>query len=291
MSRRFRILVNPASGGGRALDRVKPVASILRDAGAEVSVVHSLGVEHCADEVALAAQAGETVVACGGDGMLASVAGAAIDSGAALGIIPSGRGNDFARMLRLVDRSAEETAHTLLEGDPTPVDVIRANGRVVLGSVYAGVDSLASEIVDRAHRLPTSLQYPYAAVRALLTYQPSRYTVTVDGSAVSVEAFSVVIANSGYYGKGMHVAPAAVVDDGLLDVVVIPKVSRFTLLRLMPRVYDGTHVEQERVLTFRGATVSLAADNKVTAYGDGERLMELPVTAEVLPGRLQVLLP
>jgi len=289
--RSFRILVNPASGGGKALDRVKPVAAILRDAGAEVNVVHSLGIDHSVDEVALAAKSGETIVACGGDGMLASIAGAVIENDAALGVIPSGRGNDFARMLRLLDNSPEQTAHTLLEGDPTPVDVIRANGHVVLGSVYAGVDSLASEIVDRAHRLPGSLQYPYAAVRALLTYQPTRYTVTVDGATVVVEAYSVVIANSGYYGKGMHVAPAAVVDDGILEVVVIPKASRLKLIRLMPKVYDGSHVELPEVLTFRGASVTVSAKDRVAAYGDGEPLMDLPVTAEVVPGRLPVLLP
>jgi len=289
--RSFRILVNPASGGGKALDRVKPVAAILRDSGAEVTIVHSLGIDHSVAEVALAAKSGETIVACGGDGMLASVAGAVIENDAALGIIPSGRGNDFARMLRLLDSTPERTAHTLLEGDPTPVDVIGANGRVVLGSVYAGVDSLASEIVDRAHRLPSSLHYPYAAVRALLTYQPTRYTVTVDGATVVVEAYSVVIANSGYYGKGMHVAPAAVVDDGILEVVVIPKASRLKLIRLMPKVYDGSHVEVPAVLTFRGASVMLSAKDRVAAYGDGEPLMDLPVQAEALPGVLRVLLP
>lgn len=290
-SRSFRIIVNPASGGGKALDRVKPVATVLRDAGSEVNVVHSLGVAHSVSEVAVAAQSGEMVVACGGDGMLASVAGAVVDAGVPLGIIPSGRGNDFARMLRLLEGTPEQTAHTLLEGDPTPVDVIRAGDKVVLGSVYAGVDSLASEIVDKAHWLPGAIQYQYAAVRSLLTYKPTRYTVMVDGSTVVVEAYSVVIANSGYYGKGMHVAPAAVIDDGLLDVIVLPKASRFKLIRLMPKVYDGTHVDVPGVLTFTGRSVTLSAEDPVRAYGDGESLMDLPLTAEVQPRVLEVLLP
>ena len=289
--RTFRILVNPASGGGKALERVQPVATILRDTGAEVTVVHSLGVEHSLEEVALAAKNAETIVACGGDGMLASVASAVIDAGVPVGIIPSGRGNDFARQLRLLDLSPEETAHTLLEGEATPVDVIRVADQVVLGSVYAGVDSLASELVNKAHWLPGPMQYPYAAVRSLLTYDPTRYTVTVDGSTVVVEAYSVVVANSGYYGKGMHVAPAATVDDGLLDVVVIPKASRFTLIRLMPKVYDGTHVNVPEVLTFRGKQVSVSAKDRVAAFGDGEPLVDLPVRAEVAEGALSVLLP
>ena len=86
--------------------------------------------------------------------MLASIAGTVVEHGGTLGIVPSGRGNDFARMLR-IDGDPEKLAHCLLEGDPTPVDVIETRrvaggpATIVLGSMYAGVDSLASEIVDR----------------------------------------------------------------------------------------------------------------------------------------------
>jgi diacylglycerol kinase (ATP) len=197
--------------------------------------------------------------------------------------------NDFARMLRIAGQP-EQIAHNLLEGEARSVDVIRVGDKVVLGSVYAGVDSLASELVNRAHWLPGSPQYPYAAVRALMTYQPTRYTLDVDGSSVSLEAYSVVIANSGYYGKGMHVAPSAVVDDGILDVVVIPKASRLKLVRLMPKVYDGSHAEVPEVHTFRGKSVTLSARDRVAAFGDGEPLMDLPVTAVVSPGALNVLI-
>ena len=80
--------------------------------------------------------------------------------------------------------------------------------RLVAGSVYAGVDARASAIVDRAHWLPRKLQYPYAAVRSLATYQPGRYRVSVDGAEHEYSAATVVVANSAYYGKGMKIAPA-----------------------------------------------------------------------------------
>lgn len=287
----FRILVNPASGGGRAMDHVKPVAQLLRDRGADVQVVVSLGADHSVAEVGLAASEGQTVVACGGDGMVASVASAVVDHGVTLGIIPSGRGNDFARQLGLLDATPSDTADTLLHGTAVHVDVLRTDGRVVLGSVYAGVDSLASEIVDGAQWLPGAVQYPYAAVRSLLTYKPTRYTLRVDDETHELEAFSIVIANSGYYGKGMHVAPMATVDDGMLDVIVIPKASRLKLIRLMPKVYDGSHVDLPEVLTFRGRSATLAARDRVAAYGDGEPLTDLPVTVSVEAGALTVLLP
>ena len=87
----------------------------------------------------------------------------------------------------------EGVAHCLLEGDATPVDVIEVSDEagestVVLGSLYAGVDSLASEIVDRSRRMPSALQYPSAAVRALASYRPVEFRVTVDGRTHVQEA-------------------------------------------------------------------------------------------------------
>ena len=288
MTRSFAFLVNPASGGGAAPAAVVPVARILREAGAFVDVTYSPGPAACRELVAQAVARGDVVVAVGGDGMVASLAGAVVEAGGALGIVPSGRGNDFARQLG-IGGGPEEVAATLLEAAPRQVDVIDVGGRVVVGSVYAGVDSLASELVDRAHRLPRPVQYPYAAVRSVLGFRPSSYDVVVDGEAHRFDAFTVVVANSGYYGSGMHVAPSAVLDDGLLDVVVIRAASKLRLVRALPKLYDGSHVALEEVVVLRGRSVSVRAANPTLAYGDGEPLGPLPVTAEVVPKALAVL--
>ncbi|MGN6576299.1 MAG: diacylglycerol/lipid kinase family protein [Nocardioides sp.] len=286
--RSFRFLVNPLSGGGSAPAAVVPVARILRDAGAHVEVTYSPGPVGCAELAREAAARGDVVVAVGGDGMLSSIAEALVDARGLLGVVPSGRGNDFARMLGL-GSDAEKVAHVLLEGEPTDVDVIDAGRRVVLGSVYAGVDSLASEIVDRSHRVPRSLQYPYAAVRSVLAFSPTRFTVEVDGVETEEEAYTVVVANSGYYGAGMHIAPTASLSDGLLDVVIVRAASKLRLIRSMPKLYDGTHVELDDVVCLRGREVRVRSAAPVTAYGDGERLAPLPVAISVRDRALSVL--
>jgi diacylglycerol kinase family enzyme len=135
------------------------------------------------------------------------------------------------------------------------------------------------------------VQYPYAAVRSLLTYKPGGFTVTVDGETTEHDAYTVVVANSAYYGKGMKIAPAADVRDGLLDVVVLPAGSRLAMVRRLPKVYDGQHLDLEGVVVLRGRSVTVTADREVVAYGDGERLGPLPRTATVLPGALKVLVP
>ena len=186
MTSSFSFLVNPASGGGAAPEAVVPVARRLRDHGATVEVTYSPGPEAAGLLVAEAVARGDVVVSVGGDGMLSSIAGAVSRLGGTLGIVPAGRGNDFARMLGLPEDPLAQ-ADVLLSGRRRTVDLIAYDStlgeRIVAGSVYAGVDARAAEIVDRARFVPKLAQYPLAAVRALATYTPARYHLTIDGTA------------------------------------------------------------------------------------------------------------
>lgn len=296
----FTFLVNPASGGGAAPEAVVPVARLLREAGATVEVTYSPGPQAMHALVAAALDRGDVVVSVGGDGMLSSVAGLVSAGRGLLGILPTGRGNDFARMLGLPSTPAEQ-AELLLSGRTRPVDLIDLDGRVVAGSVYSGVDARAADLVDRARWLPRSLQYPYAAVRSLATYRPGRYRLTVDGTDHELTAATVVVANSAYYGRGMRIAPAALVDDGVLDVVVVGAASKRELISALPTVYDGSHVDRPEVLVLTGRRVELRGrlegrgGGPIPVGGDGEPLGVLPdldaqpSVVQVLPGALTVL--
>ncbi len=299
--RSFTFLVNPASGGGAAPSAVVPVARILRDRGAEVDVTYSPGPRAMGALVAAAVEKGHVVVSVGGDGMLSSLAGLVSNAGGTLGVVPAGRGNDFARMLGLPS-DASEVAALLLDGEVRRVDLIAltlpgAMPRLVAGSVYSGVDARAGEIVDRSQWMPRRMQYPWAALRALATYSPASYLVSVDGVERAYAAANIVVANSAYYGSGMKIAPAAEVADGVLDVVVIEAASKLALMRALPKVYDGGHVDLPEVILLTGTRVELRADasRPVPVGGDGEPLGQLPALAdqpaviEVRPGALAVI--
>jgi diacylglycerol kinase family enzyme len=300
VTRDFTFLVNPSSGGGAAPGAVVPVARLLREAGASVDVTYSPGPRAVGSIVAAAVSRGDVVVSVGGDGMLSSLAGAVSSGGGTLAMLPAGRGNDFARMLGLPG-DPEGQARLLLEGEVRRVDLLAlalpgGSERLVAGSVYAGVDARASEIVDRAHWLPRALQYPYAALRSLATYLPGRYRVSVDGDEREYTAATVVVANSAYYGKGMKIAPEASVTDGVLDVVVIEAASRLELMKALPTVYDGRHVDLPEVTVLTGRRVELRgrARTPIPVGGDGEPLGVLPgltdppAVVEVRPGALSV---
>lgn len=300
MTRSYTFLVNPASGGGAAPGAVVPVARLLREAGATVDVTYSPGPHAMVQLVDEAVGRGDVVVSVGGDGMLSSLAGLVSARGGTLGVLPAGRGNDFARMLGLPS-SAEEQATLLLSGPVRAIDLLAVTvgpeRRLVAGSVYAGVDARAAEIVDRATWLPRRLQYPYAALRSLATYQPGSYRVAVDGIEHEYAAATVVVANSAYYGQGMQIAPPASVEDGVLDVVVIEAAGRIALMRSLPQVYDGGHVALDEVTVLSGKRVEVrgTARSPIPMGADGEPLGSLPglgvapAVVEVVPGALPVI--
>jgi diacylglycerol kinase (ATP) len=147
--RSYTFLVNPTSGGGAAPAAAAAVARGLEAAGATVQVIHTSSAEVVPSIVTDAVGRGDVVVSTGGDGMLSSIAGVVSAHGGILGIVPAGRGNDFARQLGLPGDPVE-LSQVLLSAAPRPVDLLSWQGaRIVAGSVYAGVDARISEIVDR----------------------------------------------------------------------------------------------------------------------------------------------
>ncbi|MGN6415131.1 diacylglycerol/lipid kinase family protein [Flexivirga sp.] len=287
--RSFHVIANPLSGGGRAVHIARDVAANLGDAGGTVRITFSPGIEVAESLIRDTAAAGEICVLVGGDGMVSSMAGPLHKYDLVAAIVPGGRGNDFARQLAIPENIHDAT-RLAVGGVETKVDAIEAEGRVVVGSVYAGVDARVSELVNAgAGRLPSAAQYQLASVRGLLQFSPRHYRVQVDDETFDYRGFTAIAANSGYYGKGMHIAPDADVRDGLLDVVMVGAGNRLKFVRSLPQLYRGTHVRNPEVSVVRGRTVRIEAEG-VEAYADGDPLASAPVTARVLPGALRLLL-
>jgi YegS/Rv2252/BmrU family lipid kinase len=293
--RQFTAVVNPAAGGVRGAAALLPVTRRLREAGAHVEVVYSRGLEHARELARGASESGHVVLGVGGDGMVGSVIGALAGTNTVCGVVPAGRGNDFARALGL-PTEPEDLAELLLHGEPRRVDAIGLDsavhrGTVVLGSLYAGVDAVANQHANNSRLLRGSASYYVGGLRAILNWKPAEYRITVDGTPYERRGYTVVAANSGFYGFGLRIAPDARVDDGILDVVVIQDVSRLAFFKVMDELKDGSHIKRPQVEVLRGREIRIEADRSIPYGADGEVEAELPVTLRVLPGALNILAP
>jgi diacylglycerol kinase (ATP) len=293
--RQFTAVVNPAAGGSRATAALLPLARLLQEAGAHVKVEYSRGLEHAQEVAQRAGQSGRVVLGVGGDGMVGRVGGALAGTGTVFGLVPAGRGNDFARTLGLPSEPAP-LAELLLYGEPRRVDAIEVESAVhqrtvVLGSVYAGVDAVANRYANNARLLRGSASYYMGGLRAVLTWRPAVYRITVDGQLYERRGYTVVAANSGFYGFGRRIAPGARVDDGMLDIVVIHDVPRSLFFTVMNELKSGTHIKRPQVEVLRGREVRIEANRDIPYGADGEVDAVLPVTARALPGALNILAP
>ena len=294
------LIVNPAAGGGKA-GRVAPaVERELREHALTVRRLDTRDLDHARALAVEAASAGETVVTLSGDGMIGAVADALRTvPGALLGVLPGGRGNDLARVLGIGDDPLRACA-TIAHGVPHRIDLGEVSqlghsgsGRAFVGIASAGFDSDANRIANEAPSRLGALAYAYGALRALIAWRPARFQIELDppGERHTFLGYSVAAANSKAYGGGMHLAPDALLDDGLLEVVAIEHVGRLRFLANLPKVFRGTHVRLTSVRVFRAREVEISASRPFTMYADGDPIGELPVRVRAVPGAVRVLVP
>ena len=285
------LIVNPSAGGGRAGRALDGVLAALRRHGLEHHVDPTRSLEHARELARAATAAGELAVAFGGDGLVGAVAGALAHGDGVLGVLPGGRGNDFARGLGIPLEPAAACA-VLANGRVARLDLGACGEATFIGIASCGFDSAANRIANDTRLVRGRAVYAYGALRALTGWRAARFTLVADGLPPrSFTGYTVAAANGGAYGGGMRLAPDAALDDGRLDVVTIAHIPRLRFLALLPTVFRGAHVRQPNVSVTRARELHVSADRPFTVYADGDPLCELPATLSVLPGAVRVMVP
>jgi YegS/Rv2252/BmrU family lipid kinase len=289
--RRHLILVNPHSAGGRTLKLLPDVERELRARQVAYRIMHTESLQQGIDEARRAADEGEIPVVMSGDGLVGAIGGALAQTGASMGIIPGGRGNDLARVLDIPKEPSGSVA-VLADGHEREIDVGEANGRRFLCIASCGFDSEANRVANDAKLIRGNLVYAYAAFRTLASWKPAAFKVVIDGGEpFEFKGYSVAVANSRAFGGGMFIAPHAELEDGLLDVITVSDVSKLRYISNLPKVFKGEHIENDEVTEMRGSTVEVSADHNFAVYADGEHLTDLPATLRTLTRALRVIAP
>ena len=297
------LIANPAAGRGRnaVLGRLR---AALRDRGLEYEVRLTEAPGHATTLAREAAEAGRRfVVAVGGDGTVHEVVNGLVDaeSGRArgedlvLGVVSAGSGSDLARTFGL-DRDPELLARHL-DGEATmgfDLGRVRLTGRdgrertVLFHNIAeAGYGGLVTDLANRLPRWVGGTRYVLATLAAVSRFRLVPTTVTVDHTEVSEELSNVIVANGQFFGGGLRVAPRALPDDGRFNVQVW-RGRPADVLRALPDLRVGMHLERDDVREWQSTTVRIDADQPLLIEADGEVLGTTPAEIDLLPTPLRI---
>ncbi len=283
-------IVNPHSSSGRTGRHWPETARALQRRLGRVRFGMTRGTMHAAELARGALGRGfDRIIAVGGDGTLNEVLNGFFRDGlpvrreAAVGYLPSGTGADFARTLELHDLSLEERITRLLNGSVRRLDcgqvsfqtpMAGSTVRLFINESSIGFSANTADAVNRASkRFGGRLAFLIGVLRCLIGLRNPRLRILVDGREVfDAPALLVAVANGRYFGGGMMIAPPAVADDGLFDIVVVAAMSRTTVLRKIGSIYRGEHLAEPEVQVFRGREVRITAlGERVLLEMDGEQ--------------------
>ena len=289
---RLTILLNPAAGRQKGRRRLAQALTVLQGAGVESTIRQSHSGQHLV-ELARQAQAEkpDVVVSAGGDGTHHYVLNGLAGSQTPLGILSLGTGNDFAKGLG-IPTEPRHAASVLLRGTPKAIDLARVGSTLYHCIGGVGFDSIVTRFANEQVRwVGGSPRYAWAILRCLKFYQPHPLEIRSDVKDFTGDVIFVTIGNNRSYGGGVTMAPRAQLDDGLLDVCIVPAMSKLELLRWVPAAYRGEHLRHPRISYFQTPKVTLSSASRLELFADGEFIQELPATIEAVSNALRVMVP
>jgi diacylglycerol kinase (ATP) len=291
VSQEIALLTNPTSGKGTGARIADLALPRLRDAGYVVRNLVGRDADEALDLARTCVADGlVTLVVVGGDGMVHLGVQAVADTETRLGLIPAGSGNDMARYFDIPRKDAAAATDVVIGGKEMRVDLARIGSTYFATVLAAGFDAIVNERANAMAWPRGRLRYHLATLAELRTFKPIPYEVELDGEQHRFEAMTVAVGNGPSFGGGLRITEGAVLDDGLLDVVIFRAMSRLELVRTYPKLFKGTHVHHPGYQHHHAKRITIGAPG-VTAYADGERIAALPLTVEVAPLALRVLVP
>jgi len=297
----IKVIVNPVAGAYSTRRKWPIISRLLKHIGLSFNFEYTEGTGHAIELARAAASDGyRCLVAVGGDGTVNEVANGILHSSAAaetaLGIISTGTGSDFIRSVG-IPRDYPSACSALTSSRRLSIDVCvveyQSKGQTIqrffVNGAGVGFDAV---VVEKTERLPKYFggTVPYVAglLRALFSYKNKPVVVNVEDEAISARVLSLVVANGGYLGGGMHIAPQAKISDNLLDVIMIGDLGKLELLKELPTVYKGTHINHPKVRMIKTRRITVKSPERMLVHADGELLGESPASFWIKPAALSI---
>jgi YegS/Rv2252/BmrU family lipid kinase len=296
------LIHNPTAGPREVEDELDLVVEYLGDQGWQLRRCITQHAGQATEFARQAAREGlDAVLVSGGDGTVCEVVNGLVGSRTALGVLPTGTGNVWAKELGLPVFTLTNpnrllvAAHLLCEATTRTIDVGRANDRYFLLFAGLGLDAQVAHGMEPRERVTKQLgllPYLVAAVMVAFEFYGVRTTVVVDGKKViKGRSLFILVSNARLYGGVLRIAPDARLDDGLLDVVIFNGVGPSYTFRHLFSILGGRHLQDPSVKFLRAQRVIVDCARPWPVHIDGDPLGTTPTTFQVVPRALRVLIP
>lgn len=286
----MKIIANPRAGHGRGIRALKELQSLLRAKEIAHELFQTQYPGHATELARALVEKGEArTIVFGGDGTISEVANAAVNSEMELGVISVGTGNDLARSLGLPYNQPEKALEVILRGGPRRVDVGWERDRCFISTLGLGFPAIIADEANKMRYLKGPPAFFFATYKAIRHLQPIPATITLDDVTLNVNCTSVLIQNTRFCGGGLLMAPAAQVNDGLFDVVVVNDIGKADLMLNFPKIYSGRHLQHPKFSLYRSRSVKIDTPMNLSKMFDGDIYGQAPVNAKVLRGALSII--
>ncbi len=291
------VVLNPYANRWGAKRKLPLVESALQKAGVTYDISVTEQPAQATEAARSAALSGkyDAVVAAGGDGTLNEVINGLIQAAGdsptmSLGILPIGTANDFYDMMGL-PRDLDEAAAIIAAGRTRQVDAARANDHFFCNNCAVAMEPMITIENTKIHRLSGNSRYLLALVKGLIKLKAWDMRVTWDDGAYEGPTYLLSVCNSPRTGGVFMMYPPAQMDDGYLNYVLAPELSKLQVLAILPRLFGGSHINHPRITSGRTTRLTVESRPGTPVHADGEVLTEAidRVQYEVLPGKLTVL--
>ena len=290
-------IINPAAG---SRDRTKAYTEQIEKSCASRGLTYEIRVSaypgNCEEIAREAAQSGQPVriYACGGDGTLNEVAaGAAGFDNAAVTVLSGGSGNDFVKIFD--DPKAFFDLERLLDCEETEFDLIRVNDRISLNICSVGLDARIGTDVANYKRIPLLSgfrAYVVSTVINIVRGIAEHYAVKIGDETIDGEMTMICVCNGRFYGGGFNPVPEADPADGLVDVLLVEKVTRLQVPGVIGKYKNGKYKELPHLVRhIRTDSLQILCDKQTSANVDGELLTAQRVNIRVAEEKLRFFYP